>query len=334
MQLETRRNFLKYSVAGAAASAAAPLANAWQQSPGKPADNIPIRVSIMCYSFYGLQREGKMDVFGCLESAKYRYGVQGVDLWNGFLTGNEESYLKKVREAYEERELVCPSLAIDMPPIPGKPGMTAIWADDPAIRDRNHDFAMTWLKATKTVGARHMRIDAGGARGDKEWSKESFDYIVKRYKEYCRFGADNGFKVGPEVHWGPETIFSNMQKLVQAVDHPAFGIILQVNAFAGTPEEKATYDRAAAKWACSTHISWDVAHGPLVERMNFLRDAGYQGYYTAEHHSGTNEYAEVAIQVSRIRAVIQSWRAGGNGELYPPRPPRAGDAAAPSRPPL
>ena len=331
MQRETRRNFLKYSMAGAAATAAAPLANAWQQAAGHP-ESMPIRISIMCYSFHGLHREGKMDVFGCLESAKYRYGVQGVDLWNGFLTGTEESYLKKIREAYEERELVCPSLAVDMPPAPS--GQSAIWADDAAVRDRNHEEALTWLKASKTVGAKHMRIDAGGGRTDKGWSNETFDYIVKRYKEYCRFGADNGFKVGPEVHWGPETIFSNMQKLVQAVDHPAFGIILQVDAFVGTPEEKAAADRTAAKWACSTHISWDVAHGPLVERMNFLRSAGYQGYYTVEHHSGTNEYAEVAVQVDRIRAVIQNWRAGGNGELYPARQPRPAGKAAPSRPPV
>jgi len=51
----------------------------------------------------------------------------------------------------------------------------------------------------------------------------------------------------------------------------------------------------------------------LVEKMTNLRNAGYQGYYSAEHHSAKAEYAEVAIQLAKVRAVLQSWRTGGTG---------------------
>ena len=73
-------------------------------------------------------------------------------------------------------------------------------------------------------------------------------------------------------------------------------------------------DREAAPWVCHTHIPWNITEGPLVEKMTNLRNAGYQGYYSVEHHTGTAEYAEVAVQLAKIRTVLQSWRTGGTAE--------------------
>jgi len=47
--------------------------------------------------------------------------------------------------------------------------------------------------------------------------------------------------------------------------------------------------------------------------MTILRDAGYQGYYSVEHHTGRDEYAEVALQLDRVRAVVDRWRTGSAG---------------------
>jgi len=46
---------------------------------------------------------------------------------------------------------------------------------------------------------------------------------------------------------------------------------------------------------------------PFEAKMTNLRDAGYQGYYSAEHHSAKDEYAEVGVQLSKIKAVLQRW---------------------------
>jgi hypothetical protein len=42
--------------------------------------------------------------------------------------------------------------------------------------------------------------------------------------------------------------------------------------------------------------------------MANLRDAGYQGYYSAEYHVTENEYAQVGIQLAKIRAVLSQWQ--------------------------
>jgi sugar phosphate isomerase/epimerase len=258
-----------------------------------------MRISVLSYSFRGLLAEGKMDVFGYLETCKYRYGLGAADIWNAFLTSTDVAYLKKVKDALDERELVLADLCVDK---------AHIWEDQPEARERNYQNALAHLKAAETLGARFMRLDAGG-QGDT-WTNEQFDHIVKRYKEYAQWALDRGFKVGAENHWGPERLWPNMQKLYQAVDHKGFGISCHLGGWGGSPQDVAQADREAAPWVCHTHVPWNITEGPLAEKMANLRNANYQGYYSVEHHTGKDEYTEVAIQIARVRHVLEHWRIG------------------------
>ena len=246
-----------------------------------------------------------MDIFGFMETCKYRYHLETADLWNGFLKSTDEAYLKTIRDELDERELIVPNLAVDG---------AHVWADDPAQREKQHQNALANLNAGRILGARFVRFDAGQCgKNTREWTPEAFDFIVKRYREYAQYAYDHGFKTGAEVHWGPESWWPSMQKLCRAVNHPGFGVCCHISGFRGTKEEIDMADREIAPWTVHTHIDWDVCQGPLVEKMNNLRNAGYQGYYSVEHHSAKAEYAEVAIQLAKVRAVLQSWRTGGTG---------------------
>jgi sugar phosphate isomerase/epimerase len=247
-----------------------------------------------------------MDIFGFLETCKYRYHLEAADLWNGFLTSTDEDYLKKLRDEIDERELIVPNLAVDN---------AHVWTDDAAEREKNYRNALAHLNAGRILGARFVRVDAGMCgRDTKEWTDEAFDHIVKRYREYAQYAQDHGFRAGAEVHWGPESYWPSMQKLYRAVSHPGFGVCCHIGAFQGTRAEIDIADREIAPWVVHTHIDWSITEGPLVEKMNNLRKAGYEGYYSVEHHSAKAEYAEVAIQLAKVRAVLQSWRSGGSGK--------------------
>ncbi len=301
-----RREFLRGSLTATAAVAASALGagSVAARAAGKSASRAPMRLSVLSYSFRGLLGEGKMDVFGYLETCRYRYGLTAADIWNGFLTSMDEGYLKKVRDALDEREMVLADLCADN---------VHIWEDDPAVREKNYKYALANLKAADILGARFMRVDAGGR--NPTWSNEQFDHIVTRYKEYAQRAHDHGFKVGAENHWGTEGIWANLQKLYRAVDHPGFGISCHIGGWQGTDTEKDEADRQAAPWVCHTHIPWNITEGPLQEKMTILRDAGYQGYYSVEHHTGKDEYTEVALQLDRVRAVFDRWRTGSAGAL-------------------
>lgn len=293
-----RRTFI---AAGVAASAGLPRVAAGAGVSNPPSAASKFRISILSYSFRGLLKEGRMDVFGYLESCKYRYGLDAADIWNSFLPSLEEANLKKIREALDEREMLLADLCTDN---------TYIWHDSPEVREKNYRNALAHLKAAEILGARFMRLDSGGTAST--WTDEQFDTIVKRYKEYAKWAHDHGFKVGAENHWGAEKVWANLQKLYRAVDHPGFGLSIHVNAsWAGTQEEKDLADREVAPWVSHTHLDFGLTTGPrLEEKLAILWNAGYSGYYSIEHHSGSDEYPEVAVQLARVRSVLERFRRG------------------------
>lgn len=303
----SRRTFLGAGAAGSAAAMTGVAASA-------PAASVPLsklKISILSYGFRGLLKDGTMDVFGYLESCKYRYGLDAADIWSSFLTSTDEPYLKKIREALDEREIVLADLCTDG---------TYIWDNKPEVREKNYRNALRHLKAAEILGARFMRLDSGGV--DPTWTDEQFDHIVNRYKEYAKWAHERGFKVGAENHWGAEKVWANLQTLYRAVDHPAFGLSIHVNAsWAGTQEEKDAADRAVAPWVSHTHLDFGLTTGPLPlleEKLANLWNAGYSGYYSVEHHSGKDEYAEVAIQLARVRSVLERFRTGQSQFLKRP----------------
>ena len=246
-----------------------------------------MKICVASYSFHGMVSEGTMDVFRYLEACRYRYQLRAADIWNGMFPTMDDAFIKKVRQSLDEHELELANLCVDG---------AHIWEDDPAVREKHYQNALANLKAGEMLGARTIRIDAGVR--EKTWTSEQFDWIVKRYKEYAQRAADNGYRVGPENHWGAENEPPNMKKLCEAVNHPAFGVLLHY---------KNTDEAAFAKWAMHTHISWDVTQNSLEPSMSMLRKAGYKDYWSIEHHSGKNELTEVAVQVTKIRDLLSRW---------------------------
>jgi len=247
-----------------------------------------MKISIASYAFHGLLAEGKMDIFGYLESCKYRYGLESADIWNGFLPSTDDDTLKKVRGALDERELTLANLCVDGP---------HLWEDDPAVREQHYQNALAYLHAAEVLGAKTIRIDAGVH--EKTFTSEQFDYIVKHYREYAQRAYDNGYKVGPENHWGAEEVPENMVKICQAVDHPGFGVLLHYRANPG--------DALMAPWAMHTHVSWGITEDDLEAHMQILRSLNYPGYWGIEFHDGKQEYNKVAIQLARVREVLARW---------------------------
>ncbi len=324
--MTTRRNFLRTSVLGAAAAAvAAPSSKIMAGAPGvasTPATTVnkdafkPLRISTLSYSFHGLFNNGMMDIFHYFETCKYRYGLEAADMWNGMFTSIDDDFLKKVYSAMEDRQLVMPNIAVDGAHIMPSGN------DNPAELIRLQD---RYMEIAKMLGVGFVRFDAGpympeGRKAEDGWTNQEFDYIVKRYKELAQRAYDNGFLIGAENHWGPEQDWTHMEKLIQAVNHPGFGICMHFGGWIGDYEKNIAIEKAAAKYVAHTHIPWDCCEDPnLPQRLSVLRDANYKGYYSVEQHSAQNEYNLVEAQLGKVKAVLTSWNRGGTGELYPRR---------------
>ena len=71
-----------------------------------------MKISIASYAFYGLLKEGVIDLFGYLESCRYRYQVRTADIWNGMLVSTEDDFLIQVKAALDERGLTLANLCV------------------------------------------------------------------------------------------------------------------------------------------------------------------------------------------------------------------------------
>jgi len=256
-----------------------------------------MKISIASYSFHGLRAQGMIDGFGYLETCRHRYRLDAADFWNGILGPDElildPSFQRKLTAALREREMTVANYHVDG---------CHVWEDDPGKRDHHHRSALEHLKFAAAIGARTVRIDAGGT--GKTWTNEQFDFIVRTFREYCRIADESGFRIGPESHWGPELVPDNMERLARAVDHRAFGILLHIGHWEDAPEEEG--DRRLARWAVHTHVDARITRTRLMSAMKILLDAGYEGYWGVEHHSGKNEYAEVEYQLAEVRRALSA----------------------------
>ena len=313
MKNQSRRQFVRSTLGAGAGAILLSGSQPTIAAPSAPTNEL-LKISILSYSFHGLLQWGLMDIFGYLESCKYRYHLDAADIWNGFFPTTDQGFILKVKKAIDEREMVTAQLCCDQ---------CHIWTDDPAIRERNYGNALRHLEIGKTIGARAVRIDAGGYSFQK-WPDEVFDHIVMRYREYAQYAYDNGFILLTENHWGPEGTWSEMKRLFQAVDHPALRICSHLGTWAGNEEVSGEawigddeanrlIEREVAPWVSHTHIDWATCIDPVLlhERLANLWSLDYNGYYSIEHHSGVNEYTRVGIQLELVRNILQEFQEFG-----------------------
>lgn len=275
------------------------------------------KISIASYSFHSLIGSGKMNVFQYLDLLKYRYNVDWADIFtscqnNEFkikdstLESLDPDYLKTVRRYMDKLGMGLANLCVDGP---------YVWHDDPEKRVAHKERMLEFLKAAEILGAKSVRIDFGGPFPRFENGKlirpdlysmtdEAFEYIVNTFQEYCSIVESFDCKIGPENHWGWDTVPQYIKRVREAVNHPAYGHLYHIGNFADNPQEGEDY---VIPYAMHTHIHANsIPEAKEVVRKLAL--SGYQGTYGIEHHSGKHEQERVEWQLGSLRAMIAELR--------------------------
>jgi len=172
---------------------------------------------------------------------------------------------------------------------------------------------LEYIQVANKLGAKSVRIDFGGTEGHT-MPDEAFEYIVNTYREYCRICGDLGMKIGPENHWGWDRVPEYLEKVRNAVDSPAYGHLYHLGNFYDEPERG---EALALSYAMHTHIHADsMPYAKEVIRK--LKNLGYEGAYSVEHHSGKLEYERVDWQLATMRGLIAELDAEGYDEPAKP----------------
>lgn len=250
-----------------------------------------MNISVAGFSMHGLLNEGRINLFGYLETCRYRYSLHTADVWNGFLPDISDDVVRKVRQEMDAREMVCVNYHVDG---------AHLWVDEAEKRGLNYRNALAHLRVALLLGAKTVRFDTGGRI--EPMTAEQTDYMIAKYGEYARFAHDHGFRVGPETHWGFSLRRDNMLAIAEGVNHPGYGVLLHIGHWEdGDPDAG---DSAMAPYTMHTHVDARTTVTRLEEKMKMLLDAGYTGCWGVEHHSAKNEYAEIAVQLAYVRRAL------------------------------
>ena len=157
-----------------------------------------MNISIASYSVHGLLAEGKIDVFGYLESCKYRYGLDTADFWNGLIGTTDAGVIRKVRQAVEERELTVVNYHVDG---------CHLWEDDPDTREKHYQTALQHLQIAAQLGAQAFLLRPGGLNPAGPWTPhrdnhrpENTPILVETLLPIARKAEQEGVLLAMETH--------------------------------------------------------------------------------------------------------------------------------------
>ncbi|KIL40871.1 xylose isomerase [Gordoniibacillus kamchatkensis] len=263
-----------------------------------------MKLSIGGFSFFNSMNAGTMDLFGYLESVKYRYRLNAADLWNGQFGRDasnqivlpDDDAVKKIRAALDERQLIVPNIAID----------SAHLIDaDPGMTDKLYQNALANMRVAEMLGAKTVRIDFCTAK-TSEISERQFEYIVGKYRELCDRAAAGGYFVGPENHMGAALDPYLLKRIAEAVDHPNFGILLHLGRW--NPDQVHVGDKLVAPWVVHTHVDTKTAAAEenALASLKALHQAGYDGYWAVEHNAKDNQYEEIEWMLAAVKKLLRT----------------------------
>jgi sugar phosphate isomerase/epimerase len=185
-----------------------------------------IEIGICSFSFHRLLAAGKQDIFRYITDCK-ALGCTQLDPWNAHLSvlkdgegvlhaghnpdraqhlsAVDDSYIEKVKEAAKREGLPFGCIAVD--------GANVY---EPTLEKRreNRARAYRWIEIAGQLGAKQVRIDAGGTA---EMLQEEFEVIVEGFEELVGRCGERGIELVMENHWGASVIPSNVVRIVEAV---------------------------------------------------------------------------------------------------------------------
>ena len=279
-----RRKFLS-------TAALAPIAGHFLQSCGNSIMRSKYKFAIATYSYWHF-REPKVTVQEVIDHAA-NLGAHGVDVLHVQMDNETPEYLKSLRQRAENNgvELICLSIHQD-------------FVDpDEAVRDRNIEHTLRCIDIAYELGISYIRLNSG------RWNTiKSFDELMaKRGIEPVLpgFTEDDGFNwcidsimeclpaaekasvvLALENHWGLTRTPEGLLRIVNAIDSPWLGVLMDTGNFLEDPYDKleqiaaqAVFVQAKTYYGGGEWYTLDLDYPRIAQ---ILKKANYQGYISLE----------------------------------------------------
>jgi sugar phosphate isomerase/epimerase len=227
------------------------------------------------------------------------YGCEGTELTSYFFQGGaDDAYYNGLRHYAFLRGIGISGTAV---------GNNFALPEGPA-RDEQIASVKGWIDRAAVLGAPHVRVFAGGAKGIDEATARRM--CVSALEECCDYAGSKGVFLGLENHGGIVARAEGMLEIIAAVKSPWFGVNLDTGNF-HTEDPYADLARVAP-YAVNVQVKVEMRAAGQKEKepadmkrlVRILSDSGYQGYVALEYEAKDDPFKEVPLYLDALRGAI------------------------------
>lgn len=288
-----------------------------------------MKIGISSYSYSRLMREGKMTLFDVIDSAK-ETGFDVIEFSGLHLPEGEtaKSFAPKVKEK-------CKEVGIEVANYPI--GADFLYGSDGDFK-KEIERVKGEVDIAAALGSPIMRHDTtrGFKYGDK--NTKSFDKVLPFLADCCReiteYAQTKGVKTSVENHGQFCQDSERVEKLVNEVNHPNFGLLVDVGNFICADEDPAVALGRLMPYAFHVHFKdfhmkpgtsinpgegWGtsrahnyfrgaiIGHGdvPVVQCIRILKEQKYDGVLSIEFEGIEENLLGIKIGFENLKRYIE-----------------------------
>src|SRR6266850_1100811 len=269
-----------------------------------------VRLAVATYSYWHF-RPPKVSIEAVIDKAAV-LGVEGVDLLHRQMESEEPGYLRKLKRHALSRgvALVCLSIHQDFV--------------DPSAEERkkNVQHTIRCIELASTLGIPCIRLNSGRwntiasfddlmkARGQEPvlpgyTEDDGFKWCIECVQQCLPKAEEHGVVLAMENHWGLTRTPEGLLRIVNAVDSPWLGALMDTGNFLENPYDK--LERIAPRTVfvqAKTYFGggeWYTLDLDYKRIANILREVNYSGYISLELEGKENADSAVPKSIEMLR---------------------------------
>lgn len=285
-----------------------------------------MKIGVSLYSFHEYAGENSLGVKGCIDKVK-ELGCNGVDFVEVGGIESHEAYLAYARDVGEH----CRNVGIE-------PVCFCVGSD---FLNRDTDAEIERVKKlvdiAEAYGCPIMRHDATPGYPNNIKTGRSFDSVLpilaRAYRAVTEYAETKGIKTCIENHGFFAQDPDRVEKLINAVNHPNFGALVDIGNFACADADHNYAVGVMAPYAFHAHAKdfhkksgsldnpgegWFMSRGgnflrgaiighgdvPVHQCVNTLKRAGYDGYLTIEFEGMEDPIKGIRIGADNLKRYL------------------------------
>jgi sugar phosphate isomerase/epimerase len=318
----TRRQFLG-AAATASAASLSPQAFAAAPNATTSAPPLPVKLAISSYSYWHFKTE-KVPIEKVIDSAA-ALEVGGVDILHRQMALDEFGSLDSAAHVYCQRlkrhafragiDLICLSIHQDFV------------SPNPAERHKWIAHTEKCIEIAYALGIPCIRLNSGRwktipdfndlmkARGEEPVLKgftadDGFKWCIESIEKCVELAAQRGVILALENHWGLTSKPEGLLRILDAIESPWLGALMDTGNFLEDPYEKlkmiaprTVFVQAKTYEGGGEWYTLDLDYARIAK---ILRDAGYTGYVALEMEGKEAPESAVPKSIAMLRKAFAS----------------------------